>query len=97
MHSTSRVTYSLPDGAKRFEARVGLDDHLGVRGSVRVRLLIDGKERDLGLRGDLTHRVGPLAVSLDLTGAKELTLIVDFGANGDVGDHVNWCDARIVR
>jgi len=97
MHSASHVTYALPASCQRFEARVGLDDQTGRRGSVRVRVRVDGKERDLGLKGELTHRNSPLAVRVDVAGAKELTLVVDFGAGGDVGDHVNWVDARIVK
>jgi NPCBM/NEW2 domain-containing protein len=97
MHSASRVTYSLPPGCKRFEARVGLDDRSGRRGSVRVRVLVDGKERELGIKDELTHGTGPVRLNLDVSGAKELTLLVDFGAAGDVGDHVNWADARLIR
>jgi hypothetical protein len=97
MHSASRVTYAVPAGCRRFDALVGLDDHTGRRGSVRVGVLVDSKERNLGLKGDLTHRNSPLAVHVDVDGARELTLIVDFGAGGDIGDHVNWVDARLVK
>jgi hypothetical protein len=97
MHSASRVTYSLPAGCKRFEALVGLDDRSGRRGSVRLQVLVDGKERELGLKGELTHATGPVQLRLDVSGAKELTLLVDFGAGGDVGDHVNWANARLIR
>jgi hypothetical protein len=96
-HSASRVTYAVPAGCRRFEALVGLDDRTGKKGSVRVRVLVDGKERDLGLDSDLTHRAGPVRVRVEVDGAKELTLAVDFGAGGDVGDHVNWADARFVK
>ena len=97
MHSASRVSYSLPAGCKRFEALVGLDDRSGRRGSVRLRVLVDGKERDLGITGDLTRRTGPVRLRLDVTGARTLLLAVDFGAGADVGDRVNWADARLVR
>ena len=96
MHSASRVTYSLPPGCRRFESLVGLDDRGGRRGSVRLRVLVDGKERDLGLKGELTWGTGPVRLRLDVAGARELTLVVDFGAGGDVGDHVNWAEARLV-
>ena len=91
------MTYAVPAGCRRFEALVGLDDRTGRKGSVRVRVLADGKECDLGLKGDLTHRTGPVRVRADVGGAKELTLAVDFGAGGDVGDHVNWADARFIK
>jgi hypothetical protein len=97
MHSACRVRYAVPAGYRFFEARVGLDDVTGRLGSVRLRILIDGKECDPGLKRDLTHRHGILPVRLDVAGARELTLIVDFGQGGDVGDHVNWADARFLR
>ena len=97
MHSASRVSYSLPPGCQRFEALVGLDDRSGRQGSVGLRVLVDGKERELGLKGDLTRSRGPVRLRLDVSGARELTLAVDFGAGGDVADHVNWAEARLVR
>ena len=60
-------------------------------------MLVDGKEQDLGLAGELRHATGPLRVQVDVRGGRELTLVVDYGAGADVGDHVNWAQARIVR
>ncbi len=97
LHSHSRVTYDLAGAYRRFEALVGLDDETGREGSVRVRVLADGKVLDLGADRALTARTGPLAVNVAVAGVKELTLEVDFGQRGDVQDHVNWCDARLVK
>ena len=66
-------------------------------GSVRVRVLVDGRERDLSLAGELNAASPPVAVRVDLDGARELTLVVEFGSGGDVGDHVNWVGARLVK
>ena len=96
MHSEAKATYTVPAGMRFFEVRVGLDEVSGRRGSVRVRVLADGKERDPGRTRDLKHGE-MLDVRLDVKGVKELTLAVDFGEGGDVGDHVNWVDARFVR
>ena len=41
---------------------------------------VDDKERDLGIKGDLTRHTGPVRLRLDVTGAKTLMLAVDFGA-----------------
>ena len=60
-------------------------------------VLVDGKEQDLGLKRDLRHGDVPLAVHVDIKGGRELTLLVDFGEGGDVGDHVNWVDVRLIR
>ena len=45
----------------------------------------------------MTSRNGAVPVSLNLAGVRELTLEVDFGRDGDVGDVVNWADARLVK
>jgi hypothetical protein len=97
MHSASRMTYDLAGGYKRFEALVGMDDATGRDGSVRVQVLVDGKPQKLGREGDLTHRKGPLAVRIDVTRAKQLTLVVDFGERGDVQDDVDWAEARLIK
>jgi hypothetical protein len=97
MHSQSRLTFDLGGGFRRFEALVGLDDQSGQGGSVRVQVLVDGRPADLGWDQDLTARSGPRRVRVNVAGGRELTLVVDFGHGGDVQDHVNWGDARLVR
>ena len=81
---------------RRFEALVGLDDQTGKGGSARVRVLVDGKPVDLGA-ADLTSRREPLVIRVDLNGAKELTLVAEFGERGGVRGHVNWANARLVK
>jgi hypothetical protein len=97
LHSHSRLTYALGGRYRRFEALVGLDDEDGAGGSVRVKVLADGKPLDLGAARALTAKGGPLPVSVSVAGVKELTLEVELGDNGDVQDVVNWVDARLVR
>ena len=102
MHSAARVTYDLDGRYRRFEALVGLDDQAGDdqagrQGSVRVRVLVDGQERSIGRDRDLTARDGPVPVRADVAGARELTLVIDFGDRGDVQDRVDWVDARLVK
>jgi hypothetical protein len=96
MHSASQVTFALPPGMRFFDSLVGLDEVTGRNGSVRVRVLVDGKEQDIGLKDDLRPGV-VLPVRVGVKGARELTLVVDFGEGGDVGDHVNWVDPRLIR
>lgn len=97
LHSRSRLTYSLGKGYRRFEALVGLDDRDGRMGSAHVRVLADGKPLDLGADRELTANSQPLRISVPIAGAKELTLVVDFGRRGNVQDVVNWADARLMR
>jgi len=97
LHSRSRATFDLPRGAakRRFEALVGLDDVTGRLGSATVQVLADDKPL---LASPLELSPGtpqPLRLPLPAA-ARTLTLVVDFGGGGDVQDHVDWCDARVV-
>jgi hypothetical protein len=96
MHTASRLSYDLAGRYRRFEALVGLDDKTGKGGSARVRVLVDGRPHDIGDK-PLTVRGGPVNVRLDVTGAKELALIAEFGDRGGVQGHVNWADARLIK
>lgn len=91
----SLVAYRIEPGDRRFQALVGVDDSAGPLASVVFRVLVDKQERfaspPLG-RGD-----APVPVDVDLSGAKLLILIVEFGARGDVQDSADWLDARLLR
>jgi hypothetical protein len=96
LHSQSRLTYALPPGATRFEALVGLDEQSGRSGGVRVQVLADGRPL-LTPAAELGAADPPRALRLDLPkGARELTVSVEFGRGGDVQDHVDWADARVL-
>ncbi|HEV3256467.1 MAG TPA: NPCBM/NEW2 domain-containing protein [Gemmataceae bacterium] len=97
MRSASRITYALGGDYRRFEALVGLDDVTGQAGSARIRVLVDGKPQDLGWDEEITWRKGPKSVRVNVAGARELTLVVDFGRHGPVQNHVNWADARLLK
>ncbi len=95
-HPRTTLTYELGGKYRRFEALIGLDAASGERGQAVVRVLVDGKEQPLPELLKLT--AGPaLALRIELAGAKELTLVVDFGPSGDVQADVNWGDARLVE
>ncbi len=36
-------------------------------------------------------------ISIDVTGKKELKLIVNDGGNGNGSDHADWADAKLIR
>src|SRR5262245_7049536 len=94
MHSRSELTYDLKGQFRRFEATVGIDDETAGQGSVNFHVLLDG--RDAWQSGLITGQSTPKRVHIDTTSAKRLTLVVDFGALGDVQDHADWADARLV-
>jgi hypothetical protein len=96
MHSETRLTYDLGGRYQRFEALVGLDPRTGQRGSVRLRVLVDGQDRIPGSL-ELTGQTLPTPLRIDVSKARVLTLMVEFGNGGPVQDHVNWADARLIR
>jgi hypothetical protein len=87
--------YVLDGSADRRDLRLGgdtFDRGVGLHTASRLTY-------DLGGRGDdeeLTA-AGARPVRVDVTGAKELTLVVEFGARGGVRGHVDWADARLVK
>ena len=96
VHSRSLVTYELQPTDREFRATVGIDDSANGAGSVRFAIELDG--RRVWESPELTGRSQPVSVPpVKLDGAKKLTLIVDFGANADVSDYADWCDAVVVR
>ena len=96
VHSRSLVTYQLDPKDREFRVVVGVDDAAGGQGSVRFGIELDGKR--VWDSPELTGKSQPLPIRpISLAGAKKLTLIVDFGANADIADYADWCDAVVIR
>jgi hypothetical protein len=94
MHSRSLITYRLPDRFSRFQALAGIDDRVRPRGN--VRLVIRGDDKVLFDEiVDGTQNAKP--VDIDLGHARRLTILVDFGDETDIADHLDLGDARIVK
>ncbi|HTI51950.1 MAG TPA: NPCBM/NEW2 domain-containing protein [Planctomycetaceae bacterium] len=96
LHSRCEISYRLDGAYRTFQATVGIDDDTQGKGSALFEVLVDGKSAYKS--GDLTGSVAAVTLErIDLTGAKTLTLRVDFGAMADVQDHADWCDAVLVK
>jgi hypothetical protein len=94
LHSRTSLVYRLPDRFRRFQAVVGIDDRVRPQGN--VRLVIHGDDRVL-LETTVTGADPPLPVDLDVTGVRRLAILVDYGDDLDVADHLDLCNARIVK
>jgi hypothetical protein len=95
MESRTLLAYKLEPGDRRFQTLVGLDDRAGPQGNVVFRVLVDGKERFAS--PPMAVRDAPIAVDVDLSGAKNLILATEFGERGGVRDIADWVEARILR
>jgi len=92
-HAASRLLVSLQGGATKFEAMAGVDDEKKGHGSVRFQVFVDGKKT---LETPVLHGGdAPIPISVDLTGAKRMALVVTDGDDGNDSDHADWAGALL--
>lgn len=92
-HSPGQCSFDLHGKAFHFDARIGIDAETGERGSAVFQVVVDGRKVfDSGLR---TGGMPPVQVSVDLSGAESLSLVVTDGGDGFDFDHADWADTRI--
>jgi hypothetical protein len=93
VRARSSLTYSLGGGFKRFQSTVGLDAVSAGRGAILAEVWVDGtKLKEILLKGN----DGPHAIDLDMTGTKELRLVVTWAGYGQ-SDFTDWGSARLIR
>jgi len=105
MHSTSRVVYDLDRHYRAFQAEMALDDSSPSLGSVTYRVFLDWPSGGASASGwkrayeSSIIRSGqpPTPLAVDLRGAARMALVVDYADRGDVLDHANWLNARLVK
>ncbi len=96
MHTRTEMTFELPGQYDRFHAVVGVDDAAEERGSAVFRVLADGEE--LYDSDRLGGEDPPRHVSLEIAGARRLTLVADFGDPLSLGGNfADWAEARVAR
>ncbi|HUQ69335.1 MAG TPA: NPCBM/NEW2 domain-containing protein [Planctomycetaceae bacterium] len=96
MRSRMSASYDIGSNDRWFQSGVAIDDAAGGRGSARFRIELDGIEA--WASGEVTGHSELIATPrIDLTGHRVLTLSVEFGERGDVGDLADWCDPLLIR
>ncbi|MDX2198053.1 MAG: NPCBM/NEW2 domain-containing protein [Phycisphaerae bacterium] len=96
MHASSTLTFNIAGGgARQFAATVGILDEYSPQGNAKVRLV--GDSRVLWESQRVRAGEKPQDVLVELAGVKQLTLVVQRGQNLDIGDHVAWASARLIR
>lgn len=99
IHSAARVTCRFEREYERFDALAAIDDAAKRRGSVvfGAHVLRDDKWVEAFTSDMVRGGEPPRPVSVDLRGAKGLTLTVDYADRGDELDYADWLDARLVK
>ena len=96
VHAFSDVRYAVTGACttRTFNATVGVDDETGSAGSVVFQVYVDDVLRYTS--PTLTGASVSSTVSVSLTGATQLRLVVTDAGDGPTSDHADWADARIV-
>ena len=94
VHARSELRYELGGKYGEFLAEVGVDDEVGIRGSVTFEVWLDGVKAFASPVLHGSDQAKP--VDLNITGKKELKLIVLDGGDGNGYDHADWASARIL-
>lgn len=94
LRSRTVLTFRLAEPYRQFTAVAGIDSRL--RGRGHVILIISGDDREL-LRQAISGQEAPVPIELDLEGVRRLKITVDFGDALDIADHLNLCNARIIK
>ncbi|MFP6619252.1 MAG: NPCBM/NEW2 domain-containing protein [Pirellulaceae bacterium] len=94
IHSRTSLIYRLTDAHKSFQAVAGIDPLMGDNG--HVELIISGDNKEL-FREAISGKDKPVTINIDITGVRRLSILVDFGQQLDIADHLLLCNARITK
>ncbi|WP_019587880.1 NPCBM/NEW2 domain-containing protein [Deinococcus apachensis] len=92
-HSNSSMTFNLNGLCSTFTANVGVDDEVGSRGSVVFQVYADGTK--LYDSGVMRGSDGAKALSVNVSGKKELKLVVTDAGDGMNYDHADWANTTL--
>lgn len=94
IHSRTLLRYRLGGEFRSFQAMMGIDQSIAREGDVQVTISGDGKEL---LKADVKGIDEPRPVKLDVAGVRDLEILVDFGGNLDIADHLDLADAKVMK
>ena len=96
IHSRTKLTYRIGTDFSRFEALMGIDENLENVHLGHVHVVISGDGKKL-LEADVAGKDKPVSVNLDVSGVRDLEILVDFGRNAGICDHLDLVDARVIK
>jgi len=94
IHSRTLMIYRLDGKFRRFQALAGID--ASVKEAGHVRLVIHGDTKQL-FEGVISGDADAVPLDLDVTDCRRLKILVDFGDDLDIADHLDLCNARVIK
>ncbi len=96
VHSKTQLKYRLGGEYRRFQTVIGIDHLVASNGYADCRLVIQGDGKTL-FETDVKGKDAPQPIDLDVAGIVSLDVLVDFGGNLDISDHLDLADAKLVK
>jgi len=94
VHAGSELKYAIPAGCTQFQARVGVDDEVGNKGSMTFAVWAD--EELLFEGSPLLGGAPGQDIAVDIGGRRELRLVAGDAGDGIYLDHGDWAAARLM-
>ena len=94
MHSRSSAQFKLGGTYKRLLVNIGLDTSITELGHAVFIIKGDGKTLS---SSQLGGKDPAQLLSIDVNGINTLTLMLDYGKNGNSGDHGIWGNPRLIK
>jgi len=94
IHSRTFLSYRIGGEYRRFQAVMGIDQVVGRMGNVHVVISGDGKPL---LETDVRGVDDPVELDIDVVDVRDLEILVDFGGDIDIADHLDLADAKVVK
>jgi len=94
LRSRTVLQYRLPPQMKRFVAIAGIDPATADQGNVQLKISTGDQ---VLWQGEIDGTAPPVEIQFDLNGARQLSILVDYGANLDFGDRLHLVEARVTK
>lgn len=94
LRSRTLCRYRLPKGMTRFAAVAGIDPDTANEGNVTLQVFADKRSV---WQSEIDGDDVPQEINVELGGARELKIVVDFGENLDFGDRLHLVEARFSK
>lgn len=97
VHAISTIVYDLSEYGyyNTFESYIGVDQEMVANASLGFEVYLDGEKvfesPVMNVNSPKQH------ISIDVSGKKELKLVVNDGGNNNGSDHGDWADAKLVK
>ncbi|MFH1300646.1 MAG: NPCBM/NEW2 domain-containing protein [Planctomycetota bacterium] len=94
IHSKTLLQYRIKNEYRNFRAIMGIDDSVPGIGFVYVEIKGNGQTL---YSGNVRSSDPPVELNLDVRGVRDLDILVDFGDNLEICDHLDLCEARLIK